>query len=86
MTCNTEMQPGTGLPEGALERLALFAEWTGTMPPERITDGAGGDLTFSDDLLIYADRNGLSLDWFWMGSERGLVMQCHSAALKGGAA
>ena len=54
----------TGLPAGALERLALFAEWTGTTPPARILDGEGEERTFSDDILAYADEQGMSLDWF----------------------
>lgn len=66
-----------GLPSGAKERLALFAEWTGTQPPATITEGKGEDLTFSKDLLTYAYRNGLNLDWFWLGDERGPVMAYH---------
>jgi hypothetical protein len=74
----------TAMPAGALERLALFAEWTRTTPPERITEGKGEDLTFSRDLLTYACRYGLNLDRFWLGSERGFVMSYHHAAMKGG--
>ena len=33
----------TGLSADALERLALFAEWTGTTPPERLTEDEGDD-------------------------------------------
>jgi hypothetical protein len=68
----------TGLPEGAIDRLALFAEWTGTTPPACIVIGEGKDRTFSDDILIYADRQGMSLDWFWLGDERSLVMANHN--------
>ncbi|WP_243613406.1 hypothetical protein [Shimia aestuarii] len=63
-----------------MERLALFAEWTNTTPPERIMDGEGENRTFSQDILVYAKENGLSLDWFWMGNEMGLVMQAHNQA------
>lgn len=83
-TINPASGTDTGVPGGALERLALFAEWTRTTPPERITEGKGEDLTFSRDLLTYARRYGLNLDWFWLGSERGLVMSYHHAAMKGG--
>lgn len=68
----------TAMPAGALERLALFAEWTGTTPPARILDGEGEERTFSDDILAYADEQGMSLDWFWLGDERGLVMANHN--------
>lgn len=64
-------------PEGAMKRLALFGDWTNTTPPARILDE---DRAFSDEILTYARRTGLSLDWFWLGDERGLVMQAHRAA------
>ncbi|WP_028031124.1 hypothetical protein [Gemmobacter nectariphilus] len=64
----------------AAERLALFAEWTGTTPPERILDGEGAEATFSDALLAYAEAEGLSLDWLWLADDKGLVMACHNAA------
>lgn len=70
----------TGVPKGSLERLAMFAKWTNTTPPEHIINGKGHDQTFSDDILIYADKNGMSLDWFWLGDERGLVMAAHHQA------
>ena len=69
-----------GLSAGALERLALFAEWTKTEPPTKILDGEGENRTFAAELLIYADANGMSLDWFWLGNERGLVMQAFHQA------
>lgn len=72
----------TALPSGALERLALFAEWTGTTPPARVLIDQGDGATFSDEILAYAYRNGLSLDWFWLGDERGLVMAYHHEAKK----
>ncbi|WP_297754647.1 hypothetical protein [uncultured Shimia sp.] len=75
LTANT-----SDLPAGSMERLALFAEWTNTTPPERIMDGEGENRTFSQDILVYAKENGLSLDWFWMGNEMGLVMQAHYQA------
>ncbi len=75
----------TGLPADAMERLALFAEWTGTTPPACLTEGKGEDLTFSDDLLTYANRFGLNLDWFLLGDERGLVMAYHRAEIGGAA-
>lgn len=67
----------TGLPSGAKERLALFAEWTGTTPPEFICEGKGKDISFTYDLLTYAACHGLNLDWFWLGDERGLVLAYH---------
>lgn len=68
------------MPKGASERLALFAEWTRTTPPECILVDEGDGPTFSEDILHYCLRTGLNLDWFWLGNERGLVMQAHNAA------
>ncbi|PTQ72731.1 hypothetical protein [Celeribacter persicus] len=68
------------LPQGALDRLSLFGEWTGTTPPENILEDHGDGPTFSNDLLSYAVENGMSLDWFWMGDERGLVICAHNEA------
>ncbi len=68
----------TAMPAGARERLGLFAEWTGTTPPARIISGEGEELTFSDELLTYAQEQGLSLDWLWFGNVRGLVMANHN--------
>lgn len=65
------------MPTGPKERLAKFAKWTGTTPPAKITEGEGEDLTFSAELLTYANRHGLNLDWFWLGDVRGLVMSFH---------
>lgn len=67
----------SGLPGGAMERLALFAEWTGTTPPQRILKGRGMNASFSRELLAYAYKQGLNLDWFWLGDERGLVTAYH---------
>lgn len=71
----------TTLPQGAIDRLALFAEWTNTTPPASILVVQGDSVTFSDELLRYAYLNGLSLDWFWLGDERSLVMAQHETAL-----
>ena len=68
------------LPEGVQERLALFAEWTGTKPPEKLTEGEGMDRTFSDELLMFCEETGLSLDWLWLGDERPLVIAAFHAA------
>lgn len=72
----------TGLPGDALDRLALFAEWTGTTPPETILEDQGDGWTFSTKFLRYANATGLSLDWFWLGDERGLVMAYHRQAME----
>lgn len=71
------MTSKTDLPAGAAERLAQFAAWTGTTPPDCVTVGRGPDRTFSDAILRYAAEQGMSLDWWWMGDERGLVMANH---------
>jgi hypothetical protein len=70
----------TALPDGALDRLALFGEWTGTTPPKNILEDLGDGPIFTNDILSYAQENGLSLDWFFLGDERGLVMRAHNAA------
>lgn len=77
---NATLANDARLPDGALERLALFAEWTGTTPPKNPVTNEGGDLYFSDELLSFADESGLSLDWFWLGDERGLVIGAHNHA------
>lgn len=75
----------TGLSADALDRLALFAEWTGTTPPEVLTEEDEDGPTFSREMLAYCNRFGLNLDWLVLADERGLVMAYHRAA-KGGAA
>ena len=67
-------------PHGTLDRLALFAEWTGTTPPETILEDQGDGWTFSTKFLRYAETTGLSLDWVWLGDEKSLVMQAHAVA------
>ncbi|MDF2140810.1 hypothetical protein [Paenirhodobacter sp. CAU 1674] len=57
----------TGFPKEVLDRLATFAAATGTTAPECLTEGVGEDRTFSDELLMYCLRTGLSLDWLWFG-------------------
>lgn len=74
---------GTILPDGVTERLALFSEWTGTTPPDRLLNGEGEDRTFTDEFLVYCRINGLSLDWVWLGNEMSLVMRAHHAAKEG---
>ena len=73
----------TALSGGVHERLTLFAEWTGTKPPEKLTEGAGDERTFSDDLLMFCHETGLSLDWVWLGDEKSLVLQAFNAAQGG---
>ena len=68
------------LPIGSIERLARFAEWTNTTPPEKILEDHGDGPTFSDEILTFADNHGLSLDWFWRGDVRSLVIGAHEAA------
>ena len=68
----------TGLPEGTLGRLALFAEWTSTDAPTSIFTGTGPDEAFSDEFREYAVREGLSFDWVLFGDVRGLVMTCRA--------
>ncbi|WP_127113065.1 hypothetical protein [Shimia sediminis] len=77
---NAESANNPGLPAECMERLALFAEWTNTTPPERIVYSKGKDQTFSDEIIMYAHTTGMSLDWFWLGDERGLVMAAHNQA------
>lgn len=64
----------TGLPQEAMQRLHGFGASTRTTPPSIVTEGEGEELTFSDDLLDYCNRTGLSLDWLMYGD-----------AMKGGA-
>lgn len=73
----------TPYPAGMLDRLTLFAEWTGTTPPDTILEDQGDGWTFSTEFLAYCNANGLNLDWVWLNDERGLVMAYHNAALRG---
>lgn len=68
------------LPGGAADRLALFCEWTGATPPDTIITDEGEGVIFAAEFLRFAHKTGLSLDWFWMGDEKSLVMQAHNAA------
>lgn len=71
--------PGNGpaLPAAVYERLATFAEWTGTVPPETLLDEDGSP---SDALLAFCRSQGLSLDWLFRGGVHSLVMRAHRAA------
>lgn len=46
-------------------------------PARLVTFREGADRTFSDAILVYAAEQGMSLDWWWMGDARGLVMANH---------
>lgn len=73
----------TGLPIGVKERLSQFAAWTGTKPPKQVTENQGDGLTFSTELLQFADRTGLSLDWLWLGTPRSLILGAYNRAQEG---
>ncbi|WP_134679566.1 hypothetical protein [Paracoccus ravus] len=74
----------SALPEGVAERLAAFAEWTGTplFPAEKVLFDQGGEdgHTFSDEFLTYVQRVGMSLDWVYLGDAMPLVMRAYNAA------
>ncbi len=74
---------GVGLPTGVKERLSQFAAWTGTKPPSRVTEDQGDGLTFSTELLDFANDTGLSLDWLWLGTPRSLILGAFRAAQGG---
>lgn len=59
------------------ERLALFAKWTGAQqfPVKSTLEACEGGNTFSDAFLHYCNKNGMSLDWVWLGDERGVVIE-----------
>ncbi|MGR3792638.1 hypothetical protein [Vannielia sp. SX4] len=73
----------TGLPDGVSERLAQFAAWTGATPPASVAEDQGDGLTFSTELLQFADRTGLSLDWLWLGTPRSLILGAYNRAQEG---
>ena len=56
----------------AKERLATFADWTQTTPPETIVDAEG---CLTDEFLAYCVENGVSLDWVLLGDAMPLVME-----------
>ncbi|MCV2446670.1 hypothetical protein [Paracoccus sp. DMF] len=72
----------TGLPDGVQERLATFAEWTGTtaFPADKVLEKCEGEDTFSDEFLAYVQRVGMSLDWVYLGDAMPLVMRAYNAA------
>ena len=72
----------TGLSAEAKERLARFAEWTPTTPPETIKDAEG---CLTDDFLAYCVENGLSLDWVLLGDAMPLVMESFHRARRASA-
>ncbi|WP_265502211.1 hypothetical protein [Paracoccus beibuensis] len=76
-----------GVPAGTRDRLALFAEWTGTapFPADKILEGSKDERTFTDAFLRHCNDTGMSIDWVWLNDEKGLVIAAHHAA-KGGAA
>ncbi|MEM9592448.1 MAG: hypothetical protein AAF967_14140 [Pseudomonadota bacterium] len=61
----------------ARERLQSFGEWTGTTPPKKLLND---DQSFSHELLLYCQKEGLSLDWLVFGDVKGLVMESHNNA------
>lgn len=73
----------TPYPAGMTDRLALFAEWTGTTPPDTILEDQGDGWTFSTEFLTFCALNGMSIDWVWLGDEKSLVLGAHNAALRG---
>lgn len=73
----------TPYPAGMMDRMALFAEWTGTTPPETILEDQGDGWTFSEEFLTFCALNGMSIDWVWLGDEKSLVLEAHNAALRG---
>ncbi len=68
-----------GLPPGTRERLTQFVERTDLVGPLRLIDEDGAPST---ELLNFAERTGLSLDWLFRGEVRGLVIQSRNAARK----
>ena len=83
----THLKKAAGLPLGARDRLALFAEWTGAprFDPNEIVERTEDGDTFSTEFLTYCAVTGLSIDWVWLGDERSLVLGAFNAA-QGGAA
>lgn len=73
------------LPHGVRDRLSLFAEWTGAplFPADQVVEECDGGDTFTASFLRYCSDNGASLDWLWLGDERGLVIQAHHALKEG---
>ena len=66
-----------------LDRMALFAEWTSTTPPENVLEDQGDGWTFSTEFLEFCALNGLSSDWVWLGDAKSLVLEAQNAALRG---
>jgi hypothetical protein len=56
------------------ERLAQFEEMTGVKAPDTILDE---DNAPTDEILIYAASNGLSLDWLFLGDPLPSILYLH---------
>ena len=78
----THTTTDTGLSAEAKARLARFAEWTRTTPPEKIKDAEG---CLTDEFLAYYVENGLSLDWVLLGDAMPLVMESFHRARRASA-
>lgn len=78
----TNPAAGLRLPHGVRDRLALFAEWTGAplFPADQVVEECDGGQTFTTGFLRYCSDNGASIDWLWLGDERGLVVGFHRNA------
>jgi len=58
-----------GITQEYAERLALFAQTTGTTPPTpTVTDGTDEDAILTREFRAYCWKEGLSLDWFAFGA------------------
>ncbi|MAM63867.1 hypothetical protein [Maritimibacter sp. UBA3975] len=65
--------------EETRERLAQFEEMTQTKAPDTIWDEDGAP---TDEILIYAKSNGLSLDWLFLGDPLPSILYLHDMTIK----
>lgn len=71
MTDKTFPARGDHTPEAVRARIAELSEWFGIEPVKLKV--RKGSIYFTDDLFVWCDDNGVSLDWIYAGEPRGMA-------------
>ena len=61
----------------AQERMELYAHTINVDPPARLLCDEGAP---SDELLMFCQEHGASLDWIFRGDVRGMIIDCKKQA------
>jgi hypothetical protein len=68
--------------EATRARLAEFEKQTGVKAPDAVWDDDG---SFTDEILVFASANGLSLDWLFLGDPMPTILTLHRRTIAQGA-